>query len=88
MTENTEQTNHPWSALVTVAAFDQGTGDNVRPISIYLTDIDENQSNGTIQPQEQQIAQSASVLIESLVQQLCTAMEQDKAKRKRLFYSN
>ncbi|XP_011698516.1 PREDICTED: eukaryotic translation initiation factor 2-alpha kinase 1-like isoform X2 [Wasmannia auropunctata] len=86
MTENTEQTNHPWSALVTVAAFDQGTGDNVRPISIYLTDIDENQSNGTIQPQEQQIAQSASVLIESLVQQLCTAMEQDKAKRKRLFY--
>lgn len=51
----------------------------------------EDQSKGkitqTIKSREPQITQ-ATVLIESLLQQLCTVIEEDKVRRKKLYYSN
>jgi len=52
-----------------------------------LDDINENE-NRSITPREQQITQSTSILIESLLRQLCNLLEEDKVRRNKLYYGN
>jgi len=53
-----------------------------------LSNVNEDQNNGTITSKEQQITQATGILIESLLQQLCTVLEGDKIRRNKLYYSN
>jgi len=53
-----------------------------------VNNVNENQNNGAIASQEQQITQATGILIESLLQQLCTMLEGDKIRRNKLYYSN
>ncbi|KAG5330394.1 E2AK1 kinase, partial [Acromyrmex charruanus] len=85
MTENTEQTNHPWNALTTITTFDQGSSNNMRS-TFCLDDINENE-NRSIAPREQQITQSTGILIESLLRQLCNLLEEDKVRRNQLYHA-
>ncbi|KAG5318250.1 E2AK1 kinase, partial [Pseudoatta argentina] len=85
MTENTEQTNHPWNALTTITTFDQGSSSNMRS-TFCLDDINENE-NRSIAPREQQITQSTGILIESLLRQLCNLLEEDKIRRNQLYHA-
>ncbi|KYM79290.1 Eukaryotic translation initiation factor 2-alpha kinase 1 [Atta colombica] len=85
ITENTEQTNHPWNALTTITTFDQGSSNNMRS-TLCLDDINENE-NRSIAPREQQITQSTGILIESLLRQLCNLLEEDKVRRNKLYYA-
>lgn len=86
MTRSTEQMDHPWNTLTTITTFDQGTSNSVRT-TFCRDDIDENQNSGTIAPREQQITQATGLLIESLLQQLCTMLEGDKVRRNKLYYT-
>lgn len=82
--ENTEQVSHPWDTLATITAFDQG---NNEKLTLCLNSTNEDKSNKeitTIKSQELQITQT--VLIESLLQQLCTILEGDKVRRKKLYH--
>ncbi|XP_018365288.1 PREDICTED: eukaryotic translation initiation factor 2-alpha kinase 1-like isoform X2 [Trachymyrmex cornetzi] len=85
MTENTEQTNHPWNALTTITTFDQGSSNNMRS-TFCLDNINKNE-NRSIAPREQQITQSTGILIESLLRQLCNLLEEDKVRRNKLYYT-
>ncbi|XP_024882771.1 eukaryotic translation initiation factor 2-alpha kinase 1-like isoform X2 [Temnothorax curvispinosus] len=82
-----EQTDHPWNDLTTITTFDQG--DNMRS-TFCLNNIDENQNSGKIMPagksRKPQLTQ-ATVLIESLLQQLCAILEGDKVRREKLYYA-
>lgn len=84
--EATEQ-RHPWNSLATITTFDQG---NNEKSTFCLKSMTEDQSKGkitqTIKSREPQITQ-ATVLIESLLQQLCTVIEEDKVRRKKLYYT-
>lgn len=55
--------------------------------TLRLNSINENQSNGKIM-QGEQIANATGVLIESLLQQLCTMLEGDEVRRNKLYYGN
>ncbi|XP_043254555.1 eukaryotic translation initiation factor 2-alpha kinase 1-like isoform X3 [Colletes gigas] len=69
---------NPWNILSTVTTFDVGS--NTR--STICMDNNTNQSNGQIVTV---VAPSTSLLIGSLIQQLCTLFEGDKASRNKLY---
>ncbi|XP_071553933.1 eukaryotic translation initiation factor 2-alpha kinase 1 isoform X2 [Temnothorax nylanderi] len=82
-----KQTDHPWNDLTTITTFDQG--DNMRS-TFCLNNIDENQNNGKIMPagkSRKPHMTQATVLIESLLQQLCAILEGDKVRREKLYYA-
>ncbi|XP_018317462.1 eukaryotic translation initiation factor 2-alpha kinase 1 isoform X3 [Mycetomoellerius zeteki] len=83
MTESVEQTNHPWNDLTTITTFDQGSNNNMR--STFCLDDNDNE-NGSIAPRERQITRSTSILIESLLRQLCNLLEEDKVRRNKLYH--
>ncbi|KAL6266287.1 hypothetical protein P5V15_003145 [Pogonomyrmex californicus] len=74
--------NHPWNALTTVTAFDTG---NNTDSTICLDNLNENQTRIVQQPPR--LNPATSVLVESLIQQLCTMLEGDKVCRNKLYYA-
>ncbi|XP_070518789.1 eukaryotic translation initiation factor 2-alpha kinase 1 isoform X4 [Cardiocondyla obscurior] len=85
MTENTEQTEHPWNTLTTITTFDQGTDSDNK--STFCLNNSKDESNKKITPAKKKVQdlQVTTVLIESLLQQLCDAIEQDQARSEKLF---
>ncbi|XP_012232268.2 eukaryotic translation initiation factor 2-alpha kinase 1-like isoform X1 [Linepithema humile] len=81
-TENMEEENHPWNSLSTVTTFDEGFGNNTIS-TLCLNNISKTETSGQI---AQRCAPS-SVLIGSLIQQLCTIFESDKIRRNKLYYA-
>lgn len=51
-----------------------------------------NETNGEITPatksQQPQVTQGCTVLIETLIRQLCAVLEMDEARRQKLYHSN
>lgn len=78
-TGNIQQMDHPWNTLETVTTFDRGN--NMRS-TLCLDNTSENQANAHI---VQRTTPSANILIESLIQQLCTMFEEDKLRRNKLY---
>ncbi|KAG7208659.1 hypothetical protein KM043_014863 [Ampulex compressa] len=81
MNDNNSPTNNPWSSLSTVATFDRG---NDTRTTIRLDTNNENQTNGQI---IERVDPSHSLLIESLIQQLCTMFEGDTVRRNKLYFA-
>lgn len=59
-------------------------GNNMRS-TLCLDNTSENQANAHI---VQRTTPSANILIESLIQQLCTMFEEDKLRRNKLYLGN
>ncbi|XP_011269109.1 eukaryotic translation initiation factor 2-alpha kinase 1 isoform X1 [Camponotus floridanus] len=78
MAENTGQTNHPWNTLTTLTTFDQG---NNMDSTFCSNDNTENLTSGQIT----RVNPSSGVVIESLVNQICSILEKDKTRRKKLY---
>ncbi|XP_011140623.1 eIF-2-alpha kinase GCN2 isoform X2 [Harpegnathos saltator] len=79
MAADIDNTDHPWNTLETITTFDQGK--NMMP-TLRLNNI-ENENN----KQVVQITSSTSMLIASLIQQLCTMIEEDKVRRNKLYFA-
>lgn len=58
-------------------------GNNITPTR-RLDNIEVNQDNKQLVP----VAPSTSMLIASLIQQLCIMIEEDKERRNKLYYGN
>ncbi|XP_076638827.1 eukaryotic translation initiation factor 2-alpha kinase 1 isoform X2 [Colletes latitarsis] len=71
---------NPWNILSTVTTFDVGS--NTR--STLCVDNNTNQNNGQVVTV---VAPSTSLLIGSLIQQLCTLFEGDKVSRNKLYFA-
>ncbi|XP_020283103.1 eukaryotic translation initiation factor 2-alpha kinase 1-like isoform X2 [Pseudomyrmex gracilis] len=81
-----ETMDHPWSELRTITAFDgNGTRLSVSDINGSTLSVNTinngNQENGFTQ----RVNPSTSILIESLVHQLCAAFEKNKERRKKIY---
>ncbi|XP_043275311.1 eukaryotic translation initiation factor 2-alpha kinase 1-like [Venturia canescens] len=72
--------NNPWSTLSTVSTFDKG---NHSWTTRYIEESDV-QTSGQIVGR---VAPATSLLIESLIQQLCTMFEGDTLRRNKLYYA-
>nr|XP_003704942.1 PREDICTED: eukaryotic translation initiation factor 2-alpha kinase 1-like [Megachile rotundata] len=71
---------NPWDSLSTVTTFDRG---NSARSTICLNN-DTNQNNGQL---VSIVTPSTSLLIESLIQQLCMLFEDDTARRNKLYFA-
>ncbi|XP_032689409.1 eukaryotic translation initiation factor 2-alpha kinase 1-like isoform X2 [Odontomachus brunneus] len=78
--EDANETDHPWSTLETITTFDRGN--DVTP-TLCLDNIRESQDN----KQVVQVTPPNSMLIISLIQQLCTMIEEDTVRRNQLYYA-
>ncbi|RLU22024.1 hypothetical protein DMN91_006403 [Ooceraea biroi] len=72
---DTSRTNDPWNTLTTVTTFDQGRS---RGSTICLS-ANGNQTTGQI------TRTSSTLLIQSLLRQLCTMLETNKTRRQNLY---
>ncbi|XP_076670116.1 eukaryotic translation initiation factor 2-alpha kinase 1 isoform X2 [Andrena cerasifolii] len=80
MEENSTPLSNPWDTLPTISTFDRGN--NTR--STICMDSDSSQTNGQV---VSIAASSTSLLIESLIEQLCTMFESDTVRRNRLYFA-
>ena len=80
MEENSTPLSNPWDTLPTITTFDRGN--NTR--TTICVDSDTSQTNGQI---VSIAASSTSLLIESLIEQLCTMFESDTVRRNRLYFA-
>ncbi|XP_053979974.1 eukaryotic translation initiation factor 2-alpha kinase 1-like [Hylaeus volcanicus] len=71
---------HPWDSLSTINTFDLGNDTR----STICVDNNSNQSNKQVVTVA---TPSTSLLIESLIQQLCTMFEGDKVRRNKLYFA-
>ncbi|KAK2582511.1 hypothetical protein KPH14_004809 [Odynerus spinipes] len=81
MENKTSQEHNPWSNLTTVTTFDRGN--NVKT-TVRWENRSETESNGQVIPC---VAPSTSLLIESLIQQICTMFEGDTIRRNKLYFA-
>ncbi|KAF7384000.1 hypothetical protein HZH68_014757 [Vespula germanica] len=72
--------NNPWSNLMTITKFDRG---NNTKTTIRWDSRTETQNNGQIVPAT---ISSISLLIESLIKQICTMFEGDTVRRNKLYF--
>ncbi|XP_076283709.1 eukaryotic translation initiation factor 2-alpha kinase 1 isoform X2 [Lasioglossum baleicum] len=80
MEDNSTPIINPWDTLSTVTKFDKGKNTN----STVCVNNDRSQTNGQV---VSIVAPSISLLIESLIQQLCTLFEDDTVRRNKLYFA-
>ncbi|XP_048508178.1 eukaryotic translation initiation factor 2-alpha kinase 1-like isoform X2 [Athalia rosae] len=81
MDDNVMSGNNPWSDLSTVTTFDRG---NDSWTTCRMDDYKEVQPSGQVVGR---VSPSTSLLIEALIQQLCTLFEGDHTRRNKLYYA-
>ena len=80
MEENSTPLSNPWDTLPTITTFDRGNNTG----TTICVDSDSSQTNGQV---VSIAASSTSLLIESLIEHLCTMFESDTVRRNRLYFA-
>ncbi|XP_076642291.1 eukaryotic translation initiation factor 2-alpha kinase 1 isoform X2 [Halictus rubicundus] len=80
MEDNSTPLINPWDTLSTVTKFDTGKSTN----TTVCVNNDRSQTTGQV---ISIVAPSISLLIESLIQQLCTLFEDDTVRRNKLYFA-
>ncbi|XP_015438135.1 PREDICTED: uncharacterized protein LOC107193247, partial [Dufourea novaeangliae] len=79
MEDNTTPSINPWNTLSTMTTFD--TGSDAK--TTICVDNDSSHNSGQV---VSLVTPSVSLLIESLIQQLCTLFEGDTVRRNKLYF--
>ncbi|XP_046413550.1 eukaryotic translation initiation factor 2-alpha kinase 1-like [Neodiprion virginianus] len=81
MDDSVSPENNPWGDLSTVTTFDRG---NDTWTTYRMDDCKEVQAGGQVVGR---VSPSTSLLVEALIQQLCTLFEGDPVRRNKLYYA-